>query len=604
MKDSTIGNRIRSLARTVRQGVERFPLTVCFAAALTVIAICLEQGALSSLSNNWKFFLSWYTGTGIALSLSLSLWLEDHKESLGRKIAVILIHILWFCISLLLKNHYDMIEYAPYNWIVIALIIALVASLPILPFIGGKSDVSFWNFTLRCLGAVSMALLVSAIVCGGLELLMISLEKLFGADISSHVFVHIASVCFIFLFTILAIQGIPAGSLKHDSNVIPVSGFHVNVTTRLFMPIAAAYLITLYCYAAKILFTWQLPDGWVSWLVTVSMAAMVILIMTVYPYVGRATQSTSAWNRMAIRFITGRMPILMLPLLLLMSIGIARRVSDYGITILRIYLVAFNLWCYAVCLVLIFKRNAGIIWIPASFAVAFAVITLLPVNVSTCVRKNLTGKVTAILQENGWNGTAMGDDEYGKFLSSLDSSVSHKLDSRIDYLKSQFSRQSVKDIIDTDVLTGRIPEHQFEDGKDGNVEIHRYRSILGNTGFDLPQEASRMCLYDYNMDLEKECIKDDILTVRLPLEYETDGSIRTLNYEFRIPLSRLRALENEMTPDNIARNDFNHVVSLTGTIVDASVRNAPASITLFLDTFHVRLGEGYGYFGVTGPLFY
>ena len=604
MKDSTIGNRIRSLAMTVRRGVERFPLTVLFAAALTVIAICLEQGTLSFLSDGWRFLLAWYAGTGIILSLSLSLWLEEHKESMGHKIAVLLIHIIWVCISLLLKSRYDVLEYAPYNWIIAALIIALVVTLPILPFLGGRSDVSFWNFTLRCMGAVSLALLVSAIVCGGLELLLVSFEKLFGADISSHVFVHIASVCFIFLFTILIIQGIPSGSLKHDSDVIPVSGFLVSVTTKLFMPIAAAYLATLYCYAGKILFTWQLPDGWVSWLVTVSMAAMIILFIVVYPYIERASQSASGWNRMAVRFITRRMPLLMLPLLLLMSVGIARRISDYGITILRVYLVAFNLWCYAVCAILIIRRNAGIIWIPVSFVLAFAVITVMPVNVSTCVRKNLTGKVTVMLKENGWDGTTMGDDEYGKFLSTLDSPVSHKLDSRIDYLKRQFSRQSVKDIIDTGVLTGRIPEHVFEDGKDGNVEIHRYRSILGSTGFNLPDNAHAMCLYDYNTDLEKDCIKDDILTVRLPVSSEPNGSERELKYEFRIPLSQLRALENEMTPENIAKNDFSHVIGLTGTIVDASAKDAPARVTLFLDTFHLRLGEGYGYFGVTGPLFY
>ena len=59
-----------------------------------------------------------------------------------------------------------------------------------------------------------------------------------------------------------------------------------------------------------------------------------------------------------------------------------------------------------------------------------------------------------------------------------------------------------------------------------------------------------------------------------------------------------------MRPENIVKDDFSHVIGLTGTIVDASAKDAPARVTLFLDTFHLRLGEGYGYFGVTGPLFY
>ena len=600
----SLKEKILGLAETVRRGIQRFPLTVVFAFALTVCALIWEYKGYNAISKDWRFFMIWYPATGIALSLSLSLWLEEHAGKSGYNIAAALIHLVWIGVSVLLMRHIDTIHYAPYNFAVAALITALALSLVVLSFLKDKTDVAFWNFSLRSVGAVATALVVSGIVCGGLELLTVAIDKLFGVFVSSHWYSNVAILCFCLLAPILVIQGIPGGTLKHDDEPILMPGLIENAVTKLFMPIAAAYLVTLYCYAAKILFTWQLPDGWVSWLVTASMAAMVILFMMVYPYIDKASQSTSGWNRMAVRFITDRMPLLMLPLLLLMSIGIARRISDYGITILRVYLVAFNLWCYAVCIILIIKRRAGIMWIPVSLVLTFAVLTLLPVNVSTCVRKNLTNKVNAILQENGWNGASMSDDEYGKFLSKLDSSVSHQLDSRIDYLKSQFSRQSVNDIIDTGVLTGRISEHVFEDGKDGNVEIHRYRSILGETSFNLPQNASKMCLYEYNTDLGKNCIKDEILTVELPVEFELNRSSKTLKYEFSIPLSQLRALQEEMTPDNIIKDDFNHVVSLTGTLVGASANDAPAKVTLFLDTFHLRHDGKEGYIRVTGPLFF
>ena len=600
----SLKEKILGLAETVRRGIQRFPLTVVFAFALTVCALIWEYKGYNAISKDWRFFMIWYPATGIALSLSLSLWLEEHAGKSGYNIAAALIHLVWIGVSVLLMRHIDTIHYAPYNFAVAALITALALSLVVLSFLKDKTDVAFWNFSLRSVGAVATALVVSGIVCGGLELLTVAIDKLFGVFVSSHCYSNVAILCFCLLAPILVIQGIPGGTLKHDDEPILMPGLIENAVTKLFMPIAAAYLVTLYCYAAKILFTWQLPDGWVSWLVTASMAAMVILFMMVYPYIDKASQSTSGWNRMAVRFITDRMPLLMLPLLLLMSIGIARRISDYGITILRVYLVAFNLWCYAVCIILIIKRRAGIMWIPVSLVLTFAVLTLLPVNVSTCVRKNLTNKVNAILQENGWNGAAMSDDEYGKLLSKLDSSVSHQLDSRIDYLKSQFSRQSVNDIIDTGVLTGRISEHVFEDGKDGNVEIHRYRSILGETSFNLPQNASKMCLYEYNTDLGKNCIKDEILTVELPVEFELNRSSKTLKYEFSIPLSQLRALQEEMTPDNIIKDDFNHVVSLTGTLVGASANDAPAKVTLFLDTFHLRHDGKEGYIRVTGPLFF
>ncbi|MBO7049493.1 MAG: DUF4153 domain-containing protein [Bacteroidaceae bacterium] len=604
---SSLKEKTIELFKAIRRSVERFPLTVVFAFALTVCMMILDWKGYHGISKEWKFFMIWYPASGIALSLSLSLWLEEHKGRWGYLLASALIHIAWIGVSVLLMRSYDMLGYAPYTYVVVALVATLVVSLLVLSFFSDKTDVAFWNFSLHCIGAVCIALIVSGIVCGGLELLVVGIEKLFGVFISSHCYSNIAIVCFCLLAPILLIQAVPGGAQKHDAQPMEMSRLIENAVTRLFMPIAAAYLVTLYCYAAKILFTWQLPDGWVSWLVTASMAAMVILFTMVYPYIEKASQSASGWNRMAVRFITWRMPILMLPLLLLMSIGITRRISDYGITVLRLYLVAFNIWCYAVCIVLIIKRNAGILWIPVSFILAFALLTLLPVNVSTCVRKNLTNKVTAILKDNGWDGKAMGDDEYDIFLNTLDSSVSHQLDSRIDYLKRQFSRQSVKDIVGSNVLTGRIPEHVFEDGKDGNVEIHRYRSVLGSTSFNLPANASRMLMYDEHVDLDKDCIKDEILTVQLPVisdKTDKNGDYLTLMYEFRIPLQQLRALENEMTPENIAKNDFNHIISYSGTLVNASSTDAPAKVILYLDTFHLRHDGKEGYFSVSGPLFF
>ena len=604
---SNLQEKMIELAKDIRRSIERFPLTVAFAIALTICLIILEYKGYNSISKDWRFFMIWYPLTGLMLSLSLSLWLEEHAGKLGFKITAILIHIVWIGVSILLADNSEMTIYAPYEHAMQALIVALIMSLLVLSFFKDKSDVPFWNFSLRSIGAVITAFAVSGIVCGGLELLIVAIDKLFGVFISSHCYSNIAILCFCLLAPILIIQGVPGSTKKHDYTPMTMPRLIENAVTKLFTPIAAAYLITLYCYAAKILFTWQLPDGWVSWLVTASMAAMVILLMMVYPYRDKADMGTSGWNRMAVRFITKRMPVLMIPLLLLMSIGIARRISDYGITILRVYLVAFNLWCYAVCITLIVKRKAGIMWIPVSFTLAFAIMTVFPINVSTYVKRNLTARISATLQENGWDGTVMGDDEYGKFLSMLDPAVSHQIDSRIDYLKRQFSRQSIKDFIENGVLTGRIPEADFEDGQNGNVEIHRYRSILGSNSFNLPANASWMCMYDEHIDLDKDCVKDDMLTAQLPVTFnknDSNDNYHTLIYEFKIPLQQLRALENEIDLEDIANNDFNHSISYIGTLVDTSAKNVSSKVILFLDTFHVRHDGKEGYLSISGPLFF
>ena len=605
---STITEKIRDLADTVRRGIERFPLTVAFALALTVCEIIIEYKGYHGISNEWKFFMSWYPATGMALSLSLSLWLEEHTGKIAYKLAAALIHIIWLGVSTLLMQNQHILLNAPYKFVIAALIAVLVLSLLVLSFLKDKDDVAFWNFSLRSIGAAVTALVVSGIVCGGLELLFVAIDKLFGAYISSHCYVNIVIVSFCLLVPILCIQAIPNGTLKHDYEPMCLPRLIENAVTKLFMPIAAAYFITLYCYAAKILFTWQLPDGWVSWLVSASMVAMVILLIMVYPFREKASNSTSSWNRKAVQIITRWMPILMLPLLLLMSIGIARRISDYGITILRLYLAAFNLWCYAVCIVLIIRRKAGIIWIPVSLVLCFALLTLLPVNVSSYVRKNLTSDVTATLKENGWNGASMSDGEYTQFLKRLDPKTAAQLDSRIDYLKRQFSRQTVMEFIGEEVFTGRSTESVFENGINGNIEIHRYRSILGDITFNLPQGVTRMCMIDdIPADFGKENIDDDTLTVHIHINtFHTDTKDWhiPLDYEFRFPLSQLRAMENEMQPENIGRHDYNHAICYTGRLVEETDEDVPDTVYLYLNTFNLHFDGKEGYFNASGPVFF
>lgn len=603
---SYLKEKIRGLADTIRSGIQRFPLTMVFALALTVCAIILEHKGYNGVSDEWRFFMIWYPATGIALSLSLSLWLEEHSGKIGYILAAAVIHAIWIAVSVMLMRNYKMLGYAPYSYIIAALITALTLSLLILSFFRDKNDVPFWNFSLRSIGAVVTGFVVSGIVCGGLELLTVAIDKLFGIFVSSHWYSNIAIICFCLLAPILCIQAIPGGAHKHDYESVYMPRLIENAVTKLFTPIAVAYFITLYCYAAKILFTWQLPDGWVSWLVTASMAAMVILLIMVYPYRDKAYNSDSKWNRTAVRLITDRMPLLMLPLLLLMSIGIARRISDYGITILRIYLVAFNLWCYVVCIILIIRRNAGIMWIPLSLVLTFAVLTLLPVNVSGYVKKNLTAQVTAAMQENGWNGASMSDNEYSQFLKRLDPKVAARIDSRIDYLKRQFSRESVQDLIGTDVFTGRQFTDNIENDTDQIIDIERYRSILGSVRIDIPSNATQMLKWGGPTHIDKEDIINDTLVVKLPVVSDSKddkGHYFNIFYEFRFPLSQLRAIDEEVNIENMLKDDICHAISYTGTLVDTSIRNAPEQVTLFIDTFNLYLSADEGHFNVSGPLF-
>lgn len=596
--------KIVKLFQAAERSMERFPLSVFFAFALTVCSIILTHTVSGSLDEKWMFFLWWYPSTGMILSFGLTLWIEEHRNSTLHSILVAFVHIVWIGVSLLLTDQSEVLLYAPFEYVVMTLMALLIIAVPSLSFLRDKNDVPCWNFCIKLMRAFATALVIAALVCGGVELLILSMEKLFDAAVNTKMKVDIAIVCFFLLAPVLFIQAVPEKNYKHKPVVMPMPKLIVNAVTKLFASITAAYLLTLYCYAAKILFTWQLPDGWVSRLVIVSMLCFLLLFAMVYPYREKAMKGESAWDRMVVKFITCRMPLLLLPLLVLMSIGIARRISDYGISIMRLYLVALNLWCYVVCIVLAIKRDTRILWIPLSFVLTFAALSLFPINVSTYVKKNIETKISATLLQNAWNGIAMNNDEYNELLISLDNAVAKQIDGRLHYLKRQYSYRSVEAFIENDVLTGGIDKILAEqENNEMSVRISCYRKILGDCSFDLPSHASKIQLYEAKVDLGKDCIKDNVLDVRLPVVIDKNDSLSVM-YEFRIALYQLQALEMDSEPMNLAVNGISHVeVCIKGRPVESPCRNIPTSVMMYLNTFDLNYNGEKGHFYVSGPLF-
>ena len=96
------------------------------------------------------------------------------------------------------------------------------------------------------------------------------MEQLFGASIDAKCYLCTGVVCCVTLPLLMFLGLLPQGEEKHDR--LPRSNAFLNGIIRyLFLPLAGGYLLVLYVYAARILIRWELPNGWVSWLVVALM---------------------------------------------------------------------------------------------------------------------------------------------------------------------------------------------------------------------------------------------------------------------------------------------------------------------------------------------
>ena len=222
----------------------------------------------------------------------------------------------------------------------IAVITSLCVLAPfIVPFIGRKEEVSQWNFYRGFVVSSVMNGAVAALILGGLMLLVNCSEMLFGISLDNF-YLDTFAICGCLLLPVLILMRLePLGS-AHENN--KTSDKFSVIVFRLFLVLLCIYLVVLYAYIFKIVIEWNLPQGKVAVPVICMMA---LLILVKFISIGIERKENDLDSR-ALKLL----PWLAMPALVLMSIGIGRRIADYGFTAPRFYLIVINVWFYAICI--------------------------------------------------------------------------------------------------------------------------------------------------------------------------------------------------------------------------------------------------------------
>ena len=298
--------------------LKRFPFAVFYLLLLNFVVV----GEINDWTEDWldelKFFCVWGCSVGILLSISLKLWHEScqlknlYKNSIFGGIQFV--HILTsFILAFCLNDDLSIIH----GFGMAAGVVMVCISLYTLPFFKQKDDLPHWGFIIALCQSLGIALLSGIIMCAGIWLLILSFEHLFGLDIYDDFKLSTTILCFLLLSPTIFMSFIPFGEEKFKSNVT-LSNVALKITHYLILPLLGLYILVLYLYALKILFTWNLPNGWVSWLVTASMACVIFIEFLIYP---KLYEEDNQFDKTLLRVL----PIIIMPLLALMTMGIIRR---------------------------------------------------------------------------------------------------------------------------------------------------------------------------------------------------------------------------------------------------------------------------------------
>ncbi|MGM9738074.1 MAG: DUF4153 domain-containing protein [Candidatus Cryptobacteroides sp.] len=516
-----------NVASKLASAFRRFPLAAVFFAVLTGCA--LYAGHNEPEPRN-LFLLLYYPATAAVLNIVLRLQAESCS---GRRcgtagyIPDIVVNCLWLAIALIYRGAFPL----SVSWAASAA--ALAAALFLLVFLiqfsrRNPDDLGFWNHTVDTAQAMIVALVSGGILAGGLSLLLLAFEMLFDLEIGWKLYRDVTVVSFALIAPLVFLQSCPEPAGERLSRTDRPGRNVLRLINFLFIPLVCAYLLTLYVYAGKIVVEAELPRGWVSVLVSISMGCMLLLVFFLYPV--RFRKESSRFDRSVLKYL----PAVFLPLLVLMTVGIARRLSDYGVTILRLYLLIFNIWCYVVCIGLIINRSKRIWWIPASFLAVLLTASVGPQNVSSVTKRMLVREVKEIVRNSpGGRQLPLDHADFNAVVLSVDSAAVRTLTSKLLYLMDTYTDGEVSVVLGNTVRRRDVMEvvNRFgNEGQDRSYESY-HLTVPYDTEIPVPDGYPSVSEIDFSVSSP---ISDTI---------EVDSPVR-----FSIPSAVLKSLDGSNAP--------------------------------------------------------
>ena len=380
--------------------------------------------------------------------IPVSLLLETTNFNKIQRAVLIVIPVVlmgYYCSSLLNLD----LPIDRYQIFILGLVFVLFSF--VVPFLRKETDVPFWSFTKIVVTQIIITVLFASVLFAGLSLAIYSLEVLFKIDISNKVYQNLSVLCYVLFAPVYFLSNVPekAEMCKQDSTF---DTFFKILGLYIFLPILVLYTLILYVYLLQIIIKWELPNGWVSTLVSILGLGGFLCMFILYPL--RLQNDNKFVNILSQYF-----PMLLMPLLVLMFIGIFRRLGDYGLTINRCLVLILNLWFYGITVYLFITKAKHLKWIVISFAAVALIVSVGPWSVFSITKHTMVKEIGQLLDNAKLlkNGKIV---DNSKFTIAVDTITSKRLSEDVKYTFNNYGytcfepyfKGSVKDWSASDVM--------------------------------------------------------------------------------------------------------------------------------------------------------
>jgi len=262
-----------------------------------------------------------------------------------------------------------------------------------LPFPVHEQLNGFWQYNRSLFTRLCVAVLYSAVLCGGLELALVGVDKLLGVNVREELYFHLFATIGMVVTPWVFAGGIPRDIPALDTETEYPTGLKV-FAQYILLPIVIIYLAILMVYLGKILVTTVWPSGWIGWMVSIVAVVGIFAHLLVHPVRDR---EGNQWVRTFARWYY----IIMVPATIMLLLAVGKRIDQYGITENRYILAILGTWLGGLCVYFVVKSSRNIKVIPITLCIIAFVTSFGPWGVYSVSQNSQMGRLENLLERNG-----------------------------------------------------------------------------------------------------------------------------------------------------------------------------------------------------------
>ncbi|MCE3255631.1 MAG: hypothetical protein K0R25_1125 [Rickettsiaceae bacterium] len=258
------------------------------------------------------------------------------------------------------------------------------------PFLGREPDNALPSiFTSAILSNSFFAFLSAAILTAGTYAIWASIKYLFGIEISSKLPLVLTIIYFHFLIPLYLLAWIPKDFSKKEECDYPRDIKFI--TLFVMVPLVSFYMAILYAYMVKILMLQELPKGILGYMISAFGIIGAATHFLTFPLIENA-------NRLAKLFYRYFYHLLIIPVLLLFW-SIALRISDYGVTERRYFLVLLTIWFASSCFYMVFSARKKLVAVPTILSILLIFTLIGPWSASSISTASQIKRLESLLKQ-------------------------------------------------------------------------------------------------------------------------------------------------------------------------------------------------------------